>query len=68
MTQSRHIFLLFLGVVLIGLGLYVGVRSGLSPGRPVTSSHLLDALFSIVFIVRGAMNVRAGLRTRPPRP
>lgn len=67
MTRSRNIFLSFLGVLLIGLGLYIAIRSAMSPGRPVTQSHFLDAAFAVVFMIRGAMNLRAGFR-RPPTP
>lgn len=65
MTASRNIFLLFLGVLLVGLGIYVAVRSYLGPG-PLTGSRFLDVAFAVVFIIRGAMNFRAGFRRRPP--
>ena len=52
---------LFLGVVMIVLGLVVLWRSFFGEG-PVTTTRGLDVAFALFFILRGAMNVRAARR------
>jgi hypothetical protein len=60
---------LVLGLLMIALGLFLALRPLLAPGRPVTTSPWLDMAFALFFLVRGAMNVRGGRRSRgPPAP
>ena len=65
-------FVLVLGVVLFLLGAFVALRLVVAPGRPLTGRLWLDLAFAALFLVRGAMNVRAaraaGARSRGPGP
>ena len=60
-------FLLLLGLVMVGLGLFIAARPLFAPGRPLTGQPWLDLLFGLFFLLRGAWNVRVGLR-RPRGP
>ncbi len=55
---------LVLGVVLIGLGAFVGVRPLFTHNATLTGTRWLDITFAIVFLVRGTMNVKRALRQR----
>ena len=57
-------FRLVLGVVLIGLGLFVAVRPLFTHNGVLTSARWLDLTFAFVFTVRGVMNVKSALRRR----
>lgn len=56
--------MLAFGVIMLALGLFLGARPLLSPGRPLTSSRWLDLVFALFFVVRGLMNIRASRRYR----
>ena len=58
-------FLLLLGLVMVGLGVFVAARPLFAPGRPLTGQPWLDLVFGLFFLLRGAWNVRVALR--PPR-
>ena len=57
--------LLVLGLVMVGIGLFVALRPLFVPGRPVTGQRWLDMLFAVFFLLRGMWNVRVAMR--PPR-
>ena len=59
--------LLVLGLVMVGLGLFVALRPLFSPGPPLTRQPWLDIAFAVFFILRGGWNVRTALR-RPRGP
>ncbi|HEX7018523.1 MAG TPA: hypothetical protein VF159_00825 [Gemmatimonadaceae bacterium] len=61
---ARKPILIVLGVVLFGLGAFVAVRP-LWVKTPLTGARWLDMAFALVFMLRGAMNVRAAGRVRP---
>jgi len=61
---GRRVFLVVLGVVLFALGAFVAVRP-LWIKTPLTGTRWLDMAFALVFMLRGAMNVRAARRVRP---
>lgn len=46
------------------LGLYIAVRPMFTNNAILTGSRWLDATFSFVFMLRGAMNVRSVIRAR----
>ena len=53
-----------LGVVMVLLGVWIAMRPLLPGAHPITPSRLLDVAFALFFVLRGAMNVRTGLRAR----
>ncbi len=55
-------FSLSLGVVMVLLGVYVALHPLWAPRRPIAGSRWLDAMFALVFIVRGWMNIRSSRR------
>lgn len=61
--RTAHLVALVVGVLMIGLALFLVVRQVLPQG-PVTSSRWLDLAFAAFFLVRGGMNVRGALRAR----
>ena len=61
---GRKPILLVLGVVLFALGAFVAVRP-LWIKTPLTGTRWLDMAFALVFMLRGAMNVRAARRVGP---
>lgn len=63
--------MIVVGVIMLGLGLYLAGRPLLVPGRPVTTSRWLDLAFALFFMLRGVMNIRAARRfvaRGAPRP
>jgi hypothetical protein len=64
-TPSRPwVFTLVLGVVLMGLGAFIGVRPVFTHWAVLTSARWLDVTFALVFILRGWLNVKTALRRR----
>jgi hypothetical protein len=63
-VTSRNTLKLVLGVVMFVLGLYIAVRPMFTNNAILTGSRWLDATFSLVFMLRGAINVRSVLRAR----
>lgn len=59
---------LVVGIVMIGLALFLIARPFFPPGAPVTNARWLDLAFAAFFLVRGAMNVRSALRAREAEP
>lgn len=55
---------LVLGVVLFGLGLFIAVRPIWTHNGVLTGTRWLDMAFAVVFMLRGAINVRTALRRR----
>lgn len=66
----RSRFLLALGAILIGIGVYLAMRPLVGTGAPITSSRWLDMAFAVFFLIRGVMNVRTATRSpfRPAAP
>lgn len=58
---ARKPLLLVLGVILFALGAFVAVRP-LWIKAPLTGSRWLDMAFALVFMLRGAMNIRSARR------
>ena len=57
-TMRRSwILTMVLGVVIFGIGLFVGLRL-LFGHVPLTGTRWLDVAFSIVFMLRGMVNVK----------
>ena len=59
-----NILKLVLGIVMIGLGLYVAVRPLLANHAVLTGTRWLDMTFAAIFMLRGTINVRSVLRAR----
>lgn len=57
---------LVLGVAMFAIGLFVALRPLWVPG-PVTGARWLDMAFAIVFMLRGAINVRTVMAQRVER-
>jgi uncharacterized membrane protein HdeD (DUF308 family) len=56
---------LFMGVVMLAIGAFLGLRPAFGGRRPLLGAWWLDVVAAIVFLVRGLMNVRqATLRRR----
>jgi uncharacterized membrane protein HdeD (DUF308 family) len=64
MTSVRWIVGLVIGVILIGLGLFIAVRPLLTHNAVLTSARWLDLTFAIVFMLRGVINIRTSLARR----
>ena len=60
--SARRTIVLVLGLVMIGVGLFIAVRPLVAPRAPFTASRWLDALFAFFFLLRGTWNVRSALR------
>ncbi len=60
----RNILKLVLGIVMFVLGFYIAVRPMFTNNAILTGTRWLDAAFSFVFMVRGAINVRSVWRAR----
>ncbi len=65
--SGRAKFVLGLGALMILLGVFIAIRPLIPPGKPITTSRLLDVAFAAFFIIRGWMNMRTALRTRGRR-
>jgi uncharacterized membrane protein HdeD (DUF308 family) len=63
-SSARWVITLVLGVVMFGLGMYVGVRPLWAHNAVVTGARWLDMAFAAVFMLRGALNVRTALQRR----
>ena len=55
---------LVLGAVLVGLGCFIGVRPLFTHNAVLTQARWLDIAFALVFMIRGAMNIKTALRRR----
>jgi len=60
----RWVVGLVLGVIMFGIGLFVAVRPLWTHDGVLLGSRGLDFLFAIVFMLRGAVNVRTALNRR----
>jgi uncharacterized membrane protein HdeD (DUF308 family) len=58
------VFTLVLGVVLMGLGGFLGVRPLFTHWAVLTGARWLDVTFAVVFLFRGWLNVKTALRRR----
>jgi len=64
-TPSRPwVFTMVLGVVLMVLGAFIGVRPLFTHWAVMTGARWLDVTFALVFIFRGWLNVRTALMRR----
>ena len=57
---------LVLGVAMFAIGLFVAVRPLWVP-LPLTGARWLDMAFAVVFMLRGAINIRTVLAQRAKR-
>jgi hypothetical protein len=55
---------LVLGVIMFGIGVYVGVRPLWTHNSILTGARWLDMAFAAVFMLRGGLNVRTALSRR----
>jgi hypothetical protein len=53
-----------LGVALFALGMFVALRPLFTHWAVLTGARWLDMTFAVVFMLRGAVNVRTALRRR----
>jgi hypothetical protein len=51
-----------IGIALFALGVFVAVRPLFVHGATLTGTRWLDMAFALVFMLRGAVNVRSALR------
>jgi uncharacterized membrane protein HdeD (DUF308 family) len=63
-SSARWVITLVLGVIMFGLGAYVGVRPLWAHNAVVTGARWLDMAFAAVFMLRGVLNVRTALQRR----
>jgi len=63
-SSARWVVTLVLGVVMFGIGVYVGVRPLWTHNSILTGARWLDMAFAAVFMLRGALNVRTALSRR----
>ena len=64
---GRLVFLVALGILMIGLGVFLALRPLVAPGRPLTPTWWLDAAFALFFLVRGVMALRRAQRIHRER-
>ena len=64
MSSARWVVTLILGIVMFGLGLYVGIRPLWTHNAVVTGARWLDMAFAAVFMLRGVLNVRTAMSRR----
>ena len=64
MSSARWVVTLVLGVIMFGIGVYVGVRPLWTHNSILTGARWLDMAFAAVFMLRGALNVRTALSRR----
>ena len=64
MRSARWVITLVLGVIMFGLGAYVGLRPLWTHNAVVTGARWLDMAFAVVFMLRGVLNVRTALQRR----
>ena len=57
-------FRFVLGVILFALGAFVALRPLFTHWAVLTGARWLDMIFAVVFMLRGAINVRTALRVR----
>jgi hypothetical protein len=55
---------LVLGVILIGLGCFIGLRPLFTHNATLTGPRWLDVTFALVFMIRGTVNVKTALRRK----
>ena len=53
-----------IGVVMIALGCFIGVRPMFTHNAPFTATRWLNIAFALFFLIRGTMNVKAALRRK----
>ena len=64
MSSARWVVTLVLGVIMFGIGVYVGVRPLWTHNSILTGARWLDMAFAAVYMLRGALNVRTALSRR----
>ena len=64
MSSARWVLTFVLGVIMFGLGLYVGLRPIWTHNAVVTGARWLDMAFALVFMLRGVLNVRTAMNRR----
>ncbi|HEV8215849.1 MAG TPA: hypothetical protein VGP95_08450 [Gemmatimonadaceae bacterium] len=66
--MARWLIGLVLGVIMFAIGLFVAFRPLWTHDGVLLGSRGLDFLFAIVFMLRGALNVRTALNRRASAP
>jgi uncharacterized membrane protein HdeD (DUF308 family) len=64
MSSLRWMLGLVIGVILVGLGLFIAVRPLLTHNAVLTSARWLDLTFAVVFMLRGVINIRTAMARR----
>jgi uncharacterized membrane protein HdeD (DUF308 family) len=64
MSSVRWMLGLVIGVILVGLGLFIAVRPLLTHNAVLTSARWLDLTFAVVFMLRGVINIRTAMARR----
>jgi uncharacterized membrane protein HdeD (DUF308 family) len=64
MSSLRWMLGLVIGVILVGLGLFIAVRPLLTHNAVLTSARWLDLTFALVFMLRGVINIRTAMARR----
>jgi uncharacterized membrane protein HdeD (DUF308 family) len=64
MSSVRWMLGLVIGVILVGLGLFIAVRPLLTHNAVLTSARWLDLTFALVFMLRGVINIRTAMARR----
>jgi hypothetical protein len=57
-------FTMVMGIVLMALGAFIGVRPLFTHFAVLTGARWLDITFALVFLLRGWMNVKTAQRRR----
>jgi uncharacterized membrane protein HdeD (DUF308 family) len=63
-SNARWVTTLVLGVIMFGIGLFVAVRPLWSHNSVLFGARWLDLTFALVFMLRGAVNVRTARNRR----
>lgn len=58
----RSHFILLLGAIQVGVGVFIALRPLTGSGAPITNSRVLDMAFAAFFLIRGAMHLRNARR------
>jgi len=57
-------FTLLMGVVMLGIGAFIGLRPAFGARGPILGAWWLDVAAAVVFLARGILNVRQAAARR----
>jgi len=63
-NNARWVTTLVLGVIMFAIGLFVALRPLWSHNAVMLGARWLDLTFALVFMLRGAINIRTALARR----